>query len=135
MSGMPVQLGVICDSPDCGGNFEDDFMVAEDSTRDERLAVVLRHVEKHGWRVIWHQPVSGSRTYCPDCARPDCRHVWDQRNVCALCGHDPLAAVRAATAARSRAQRAGRGRRKETPRRPGMVRQRRSEGREEGNGT
>ena len=70
---------------------------------------------------------------CPDAG--DGRHVWDQRNVCTRCGHDPLAAVRAATAARSRAQRAGRARRKETPQRPGMVRQRRSEGREEGNGT
>jgi hypothetical protein len=84
MQGTPWQLGVRCDSPDCGANFEGDFMVAEDSTRIERLGVVLHWVEQRGWRVIWDQPIWDSRTYCPDCCRPAEARTLPARN-----GHDP----------------------------------------------
>jgi len=43
-------------------------------------------------------------------AHPGQAHVWNQRNICTLCGHDPLAAVRAAQAEQGRRQRAQRGR-------------------------
>jgi len=69
MQGMPVQIGVTCDGPGCGAHFEGDFMVAKDSTRGERLRVVLDYAEKHGWRVIRHRPVWDSVTYCPACSR------------------------------------------------------------------
>ena len=64
----PWQLGVSCDGQDCGTRLEGDFMVAEDSTRGERLRVVLDYAEKQGWRVTWRQPVSDSLTYCPPCS-------------------------------------------------------------------
>ncbi len=67
--GTPWSLGVACDGPGCGAHFEGDFLVAEDSTRDERLAVVLRHVQEHGWHVTWHEPAEDSVTYCPYCSR------------------------------------------------------------------
>ena len=66
--GTPWSLGVRCDTPDCGTCFEGDFLVAEDSTRDERLRVVLDWVEKHGWHVDWRRPVGASLTYCPACS-------------------------------------------------------------------
>jgi hypothetical protein len=69
--GTPWGLGVACDAPDCGIRFEGDFLVREDSTRSERLHVVLSHAERHGWRVIWRQPVEGSLTYCPREEAPD----------------------------------------------------------------
>jgi len=74
--GTPWQLGVACDELGCGGNFEGDFIVAEDSTRSERLRVVLDYAEQHGWRVIWRQPIGDSLTYCPPCAAD-----WPDRGV------------------------------------------------------
>jgi len=57
---------------------------------------------------------AGPRSGTPSGARPaavsGCSHVWNQRNICTLCGHDPLAAVRAAQAEQGRRQRAQRGR-------------------------
>jgi hypothetical protein len=67
--GMPVQLGVRCDGPGCFARFEGDFLVAEDSTRGERLRVVLDYAEKQGWCVIRHRPIWDSVTYCPSCSR------------------------------------------------------------------
>ena len=69
MKGMPVQLGVRCDGPGCFAHFEGDFLAAEDSTHDERLAIVLRYVQEHGWHVTWHEPAEDSVTYCPHCVR------------------------------------------------------------------
>jgi hypothetical protein len=66
--GTPWSLGVSCDTPGCGTSFEGDFLVAENSIRSERLRVVLDHVEKQGWRVIWRRPIGDSLTYCPSCA-------------------------------------------------------------------
>ena len=40
-------------------------LVLEDSTRDERLHVVLSHAENRGWRVVWRHPIADSLTYCP----------------------------------------------------------------------
>ena len=68
MQGTPWRLGVRCDGSGCDTCFEGDFLVAEDSTRSERLRVVLDHAEKRGWRVIWHQPIGDSVTYCPACS-------------------------------------------------------------------
>jgi hypothetical protein len=65
----------------------------------------------------------------------DCRHVYDKRNVCTLCGHDPLAAIRAAQAAHDRRRRANRVRRAPRQPQPGTMRLRPSQPREEGNGT
>jgi hypothetical protein len=65
-------LGVRCDDPDCGTCFEGDFIVAEDSTRDDRLRVVLRHVESIGWRVEYPQGdayADEAVTYCPSCGK------------------------------------------------------------------
>lgn len=67
--GTPWHLGVSCDGPDCGANFEGDFLVAEDATRGERLRVVLDYAEAHGWRVIWRQPIGDSLAYCSECGQ------------------------------------------------------------------
>ena len=66
--GTPWQLGIRCDKPGCPVHFDGDFLVAEDSTRDERLQVVLAWAEKRGWRVIWREPAGDSLTYCPCCS-------------------------------------------------------------------
>lgn len=65
--GTPWPLGVRCDWPDgCDTSFEGDFLVREDSTRDERLVVVLRWAEQRlGWRVAWCQPAGNSLAFCP----------------------------------------------------------------------
>ena len=59
VNGTPWRLGVRCDHPGCAVVFEGDFLVAEDSTRDDRLRVVLKHVESIGWGVEYPQ---GTRT-------------------------------------------------------------------------
>ena len=66
--GTPWSLGVRCDGPGCTANFEGDFLVPENSTRGERLRIVLDWVEAHGWRVDWQRPIWASLTYCSPCA-------------------------------------------------------------------
>lgn len=65
---MPVQLGVSCDTPGDETSFVHDFLVPEDSTRGERLRVVLDYAAEQGWRVDLAQPIEASSTYCPRCA-------------------------------------------------------------------
>ena len=72
MSGTPWRLGVRCDHPECMVAFESDFLVAEDSTRDDRLRVVLKHVESIGWGVEYPQGdayADEAVTYCPSCVK------------------------------------------------------------------
>lgn len=67
--GTPWQLGVACDRQGCRERFEGDFLVAEDSTRGERLRVVLDHVEKaEGWSVVRPDgsgDPAAALTFCP----------------------------------------------------------------------
>ena len=72
MNGTPWSLGVRCDRPGFAAVFESDFLVAEDSTRDDRLRVVLNHVANVGWRVEYPQGdtyADEAVTYCPSCAK------------------------------------------------------------------
>jgi hypothetical protein len=78
VQGTPWSLGVRCDTPGCDTRFEGDFLVAEDSTRPERLRVVLDYAESHGWRVVPVPPGLGPLTYCPPCSR-DIPEVPDGR--------------------------------------------------------
>ena len=67
---------------------------------------------------------------CPHAA--DNRHVYDPRNRCTLCGHDPLKAVRAAVSVHKRRQRARRVVRKAKDPPPGSTRLRGPQPRKEG---
>jgi hypothetical protein len=62
---MLVQLAVACDDLGCATVFEGDFVVAEDSTKAERLAVVLAYVEGLGWRVTDEDPPDAALAFCP----------------------------------------------------------------------
>jgi hypothetical protein len=68
----PWQLGVRCDHPGCEVVFEADFWVPEDSTRDDRLRIVLKRVENVGWAVEYPQGSTDpgeAVTFCPSCVR------------------------------------------------------------------
>jgi hypothetical protein len=70
MSGTPWQLAVACDHLVCGTVFEGDFWVPEDSTREDRLRIVLKHVERIGWHVEYPQGSTDpgeAVTFCPSC--------------------------------------------------------------------
>ena len=52
--------------------FEADFLVPEDSTRDDRLRIVLKHVESIGWDVEYPQRDAvpdEAETFCPSCVK------------------------------------------------------------------
>ena len=66
--GTPWSLGIACDDFGCGERYEGDFLVAEGSTRDERLRVILDHAASLGWSVV--QPshsgdAADAETFCP----------------------------------------------------------------------
>lgn len=63
----PIALGVSCDGyrdgEPCESDFHGDFLGHTAMTKEQRLGMVLHHVEKElGWEVL-----SVSETYCPDC--------------------------------------------------------------------
>jgi hypothetical protein len=65
MSGTPWSLGIACDHSGCGERFEGDFLVAEDSTRDERLLVALNYAQnKLGWQVTGTDDPGSAETFC-----------------------------------------------------------------------
>jgi len=72
MNGTPWSLGARCDRPGCEVAFEADFLVPEDSTRDDRLRIVLKRVESIGWCVEYPQESADpgeAVTFCPSCER------------------------------------------------------------------
>jgi hypothetical protein len=71
VNGTPWQLGARCDHPGCTVIFEADFLVPEDSTRDDRLRTLLEHVGSIGWDVEYppdSDPVE-AKTFCPRCVK------------------------------------------------------------------
>jgi hypothetical protein len=72
VNGTPWSLGVSCDNPGCGVAVEGDFWVPEDSARDDRLRIVLKHAESIGWRVEYppgSADPAGAEVFCPACTR------------------------------------------------------------------
>ncbi|MFF7949092.1 hypothetical protein [Streptomyces griseorubiginosus] len=57
----PTQITVFCDRLDCGAEFTGDYMVHEDMTSEERLAVARQHlVQNKGW-----QHTADGDDFCP----------------------------------------------------------------------
>lgn len=74
----PCRLGVRCDG--CGTTWEGDFVVSDEVTHPQRVALVTEYVKTYeGWRCL-----SVDETYCPRCGqltrdaleKRDALHAW-----------------------------------------------------------
>jgi hypothetical protein len=61
-SPYPAQIGIFCD--DCHTEHLADYLVAADSTREQRFEVAREHLRGLGWSC------TEAGDLCPDCAKP-----------------------------------------------------------------